>query len=253
MRGVNKERMEYLIVILLIFLNEKTVLFGTNSNSSFTNIQYLFFAGIVFCYGMLALNQSRKDNRRLLGLFMLIIPMMITSAIFLDFRGGLFISILLLLAGFTYVSSITPFRFMECFSSIIFYLSVYSIGIYFAYLIFPEPMSAVPKITNTAGILFNNYIFSVTTEVGATRLWGPFSEPGVYQMFLVFALYFYSITAKKISYFRVIVYVLAVILTKSTTGYFAIAPALIFVIMNNGSKRTKKSTYLLFILIWTGL
>lgn len=249
---------DYLMVLIMIYVSGKTLLFSTNANQTyvfFSNFFPLFFFPLLYIYT----NKRKKSlfnnvyRNRLNPFFIAFaILFLCTAVVNLDFRGGYVITILLFLTGFLY-ASVTPLKlFLTVFEKIIWWIAFLSILLFFIRSIFPGFLNYFPVVVNTRDFQFANCIVSVFPLVegsGALRLYGPFSEPGVYQIYLNLALIFNIYISGRLELTRALVYVTAIILTQSTAGYICLAIFLLYYILETKKNRARFYNYLMSFVI----
>ena len=94
----------------------------------------------------------------------------------------------------------------------------------------------------------------ITVAGGTVRNYGIFREPGVYQMFLMLGLLFYTYYGREFKIYRFFIYIVAVVLTYSTTGYIALIIYLTLYLIKDPRKISgKKKKLVTVILISVGL
>ena len=89
-------------------------------------------------------------------------------------------------------------------------------------------------------------------EISVTRLFGPFREPGVFQMFLIMGLMTHWLQSNIIKGLRISIYIVAILLTFSTTGYIALAILIVGCRLsrsNNGLKGNILYILILFVFL----
>ena len=145
---------------------------------------------------------------------------------------------------------------MYFFERILYVITIYSLILYFVRLFSPQLISFFPAIQNTMSLSFYNAVFCVIPSWGGDstiRLWGPFREPGVYQMYINLAMLFYIKLNNKLSFKRAAVYILALFLTYSTTGYIVLLITLLYFVFENDVAVNKWQKKLLVFLIFLSL
>jgi O-antigen ligase len=79
------------------------------------------------------------------------------------------------------------------------------------------------------------------------RNYGVFREPGVYSIYLILGIIYVAFYFKKISYFKLIVFLLALMSTFSTAGYLVLILVLVVFLIEN-RHHNKKIIYLSFLI-----
>lgn len=240
---------EFIIMFMIIFLSPSTMLFGTNEDNAYTKVPIVFLGILFMYYFSKQVHHNTKQIKKLSYYLIGVVGLSIfTMLINLDFRGGYAVNIVYFVIAFLFVLNY-PFKsFVVNFEKVMFVITVYSLSLLVVYLILGElPFSL---ITNSKGWTHYNAYLSTYPSYSATiydRLYGPFREPGVYQIFLNIALAFHIYIEKKISLFRGFVYITAILLTFSTTGYIVLLGILSSWVLSSSSGK-KKKYYLILLL-----
>lgn len=221
----------FLLLVIFLLVSPETVMFGTNRNTYFSILTTLMpVALILYLFEKKNIIQTRYKFLEVVAAF--VIPVILSAIINLDFSLTYLFRVILIIAGFMFARKIRIENFLQVFEIAIYYIAIYSVAIYIISRIFPAVLNIFPPIYNTNDLHYYNAIFCVIPSFFSgdwyDRLWGPFREPGVFQMYLNMALLFYIHLYKKLSISRAVVYVVAIILTQSTTGYIVLSFNLLF-------------------------
>lgn len=222
----------FILLVVILLVSPETVMFGTNRNTFFSILTTLMPVGLVF-YLFEKKNSIIQTRYKFSGVVTaFVIPVFLSAIINLDFSLTYFVRIVLITAGFMFARKIRLGDFLKVFELIIFYIAIYSIVIYTLSRLFPQILNIFPPLYSIKDLHYYNAFFCVIPSFlngdWFDRLWGPFREPGVFQMYLNMALLFYIYLNKKLSVSRAIVYVVAIILTQSTTGYIVLSFNLLY-------------------------
>ena len=240
----------YIIVFLLIFVSDDTVLFGTNNDSLFIYLKYAVVSFLLVYFYKKSKKEAaycKRPNGILLSLILLVV---LSGVINFDFTLGYPYKIILMLLAYFYCST-TPYQnfgstFVDCMT----FIAAYSLISYVIYTFTPSLVSWAPIITNSSELEFRNLILCVVPDVRfAGRLFGPFREPGVYQELLNIAIIFHVQTSSKVSIARIVLFVISIILTQSTTGYIVIALSIAYLYVNNTNKSNVSYFFIAILLI----
>lgn len=215
-----KCKIDLLIVFVVIVISEDTVLFGTNSNSLYVYVRYAIY--LLLYVALLRRNNSFCRYTSNLRFYATIFIVSICGIMVInsDYRMGYVLQMLLILLSVEIVSLIQFHRFAILFSRIVYFLSVCSIVVTTLYMFIPSVFVYFPTISNYADVTFYNlYISVVFASVDVIRNTGIFREPGVFMIYLTFALMLELFFFKKRDIRNIIVFVIALLLTKSTAGY----------------------------------
>lgn len=238
---------------------------------------YLYFAiymiiYIEFGYQMVVANQVSGFIRMMMLLF-LVIPialfkhriqkvtlmcfLIITSYVFVNiFRdAALFDYIFLLIpicVGFVLATSIEVDEFTKIYGNIILFLSIFSLGIYCINLVFPMIIQRLPYLSNvyTYSAEIHNAFFAVAiTNSENIRNYGIAWEPGAFSLLVCVALMFEITFRENVNYKRVVIFIITLITTFSTTGYFAMAGILYACFFYKRKFTKKEKSILIFIVL----
>lgn len=215
-----------LFIFLIIFVSSETILFGTNNNATYISLKNLFVF-LLFPLSFYLLHKEKKSialPASMQGWVLCFALFLLCCSIANGFTPGYISRFLLILSGFNIARSIKRIVFWSTFEKIIFFIACYSICAYVVNFAIPQVMRVFPIIDNTADYSFYNLLFCniPTNAIFATRLFGSFREPGVFQMFLIMGLMTHWLQSTTIRGLRVSVYIVAILLTLSTTGYIAL-------------------------------
>jgi len=225
-------------------------MFGVNSVKLYTTVKYVLY---IFLIVILLFKNTKKFNRTSLAFLFLSITNIILTMLFnYDLLGGYIYQIITLILSFLLVKEIEFKSFSLLFCKFLYFLSFISITIYFLVLINPTFLTIFPVIINTAGYKCYN-LFLCTVYEGDSysmlRNTGIFREPGVYMIYLNFAIIFSLFFNETLNKKYLIIYCIAIITTMSTAGII-ITGFIIFMSIFFDSKRfTKFEKYGAFILI----
>lgn len=188
---------------------------------------YLIPLSISFAF-LLSFKPKCKGN--LIILYLLFIFFLSVSSIFnQDSISSFITAILAITSGFLIAVSVSKKDFVTSFTRIMYFLSCYSIVVFFLSIIFSKFPLLFPKIIDgrsSAHWMIFAFIRPATKWV-TVRNQSIFWEPGVFQTYLILAFLLevslYGLVRKK----YIIAYILALVTTMSTTGYIALLLAII--------------------------
>ncbi len=225
-------------IFLILFISDDTVLFGPNANNIFVSFKYAFIIFAFFYFFVKATKQKiGVESLRWLSVMSALI---LLSAVFShDFSFGYIYKIVLLCTGLFFTKVVDVHGFMTRYINVMFFISVYAVSFHILGLINHSIIEIFPTVVNSANVHFYNLFISTWPNYSdIIRLFGPFREPGVYQMFVNLALLFCFVVEKELDIKKIFVFVVAIILTYSTTGYIVMAFILVFLVTLN-KKKTK--------------
>ena len=181
----------------------------------------LFVIILQLCYRMF--NIQRID-RKLFSKFYIVSAFFIFHALIFinkDISLASYIFFLLETTGMVLLLSNTnQDNFIRLYNSIVTILCTYSLILYFINLLF--------DFTDKGIVIDNRYILFLFQNIRyISRNAGPFWEPGIFQIYILIALFFTFYVIKnnsvKDNLFRIILYILTILTTRSTTGYAILA------------------------------
>jgi hypothetical protein len=242
-------------VFLILYLSRETLLFGTNSSGTMKLVGY---AGML----LLALYWMSKGKitKKRFGVASTFIFLgfltLITTGIDIKF---LYVFLLVIFAAF-FCTNVKFDDFVEAYQKIMLFLAVYSIIVFALYEIAYSLILQFPIFENEAGIRFVNLVFDmpmVKIPYHSHRSFSIFREPGVYMVFLnialMFELFFNKNNQSKRTIAHVVIYVIAVALTRSTAGYIVMALVLtLYLFFGSNSQKHKRLKFVIFIVFLAG-
>lgn len=214
----NKSKLQILEILLLILISFSPLLSNTVK------------AGIALLIVLINLKVfTNKINVKKFFLLLLLMGVFILSALY-DLRNVSSISqysILNLyfpfcfLLGYIISEKYSYSEFLTLIEKIIFIAAIFSLIGVFIYTFLPNIISYLPSYRYYHTSHKTAYIFNIILSEGGsvlTRNAGIAWEPGAFQFLVNIGLYSYLNTNKKINLFKIAIYALAVITTKSTAG-----------------------------------
>ena len=213
-----------LLLILLLFFSTDTVLFGTNSNRLFLYIPRI--VGILFILTLIIIGgkKSRFAGKEVI-LFASMLLLLSVSAVLNNEDPTTVLSRIISVSTAYYLAKHYSIdEFIDVFLGFVYVISIASILLEGIYYFAPGLLNYLPTITNTAGYYFKS-LFLSSVEMGQRgfcRAGGIFWEPGAFGVYLNFAIYFSLFHRKKLERKKIIVYIGALLLTLSTTGYVSV-------------------------------
>lgn len=237
-----------LVVILTTFFTTDTVLFGTNVYSTYQKIPQLCISAITLFLAFYVFARGRRIPVYHISVVILeIICVIMTMIATNDFRNGYIFRCVLVAFSFLAVELIDIKTYAKYFNQTMYILAILSLVCFSLEVVNHEIFSFAPRIYNSAGYGFQNLYFYVQSDAGfSPRNYGIYREPGVYQIFLIFALIFELYYFDKLNWKRVFVFSLAVLTTLSTTGILAYSLWMILVLVKPKSIPQKLKLLIVF-------
>lgn len=234
-----------LVVVLFVFafliISNKTILFGTNADTSFSFLgQYapvVLLPTISFLYKKYRHSDISTSDLN----FIILITIVVFASGFVNnnIRPGYVFMILTIFAGILSARTFSLDNFMKAYVYVVTLIAGYSIIVYLFFLIDPSLIiTNFPIIVNIRDYIFANvYLCCIPLNMNSEtlRLFGPFSEPGIFQIYINFAILFHLLLNRRPSNVVLIILSMALVLTFSTTGYIAFFFCILLYIRQTGS------------------
>lgn len=248
----NQKAFYFLTFFILIAFSSETVLWGTNNEQKIRNIGYMIFAVLVVSWIIYAFAFNIQIQKSTIFLaFLFIILSSVTALINLDLDIKYIYELLLIVSACLVCQAISLDRFQSYYVSIIYLLSIFSlIALIVNELYFPI-IEQFPIIKNKAGGEFYNLFFCVIPKTnGFRRNYGIFREPGVFAVYLMIALIFELLNTKKTNFFKVSIFIIALLTTYSTAGYISLGILLMaYLCMKSKQENRKIKAYIAIMIL----
>ncbi len=216
-----------IIVFVLMFFSNDTYLFGTNSNTLLVSLpRYIL---LVFClYSFLIIAMKGELPKRLSFVWLLMVAtFLMVSHLNEEHLNRTIIKMLCITCGFLVCCQFLFLDYAEAFCKVMYLIAVSSIIFELIAYLCPAFLRLFPVMINSSGVRFYTCFLSGldSRTLGSLtiRAGGIFWEPGVYQIYLNLAILFDLIFLMNKKRKRLIVYIIALVITFSTTGYIAFA------------------------------
>jgi hypothetical protein len=173
-----------------------------------------------------------KKNLRVKSSIVFLLPLIASLSYLLNGESIKQFEILLFyyLISFVFVIYLDFDKWCDAYLSVIQFIAILSIILYFIYIAFPSIIDALPTTANSARRTTHTIFFCLTPFEG--RSIGIFWEPGAFQIYLMIAIIIEYFTYGLKRYSRLAILLIANILTFSTTAFIATG-VLIIVILTN--------------------
>lgn len=230
------------ILVLFLILSTDTILFKTNQEPllryiSWTLICISAFVGILFQYHRL--------GDEFIYLILMCAAILLSMSITQDLTGGYIFKIVLLIFGLCFTRWIELKTFSKLY---IWWMKLIAIVSLLA-IVFQSDilhMKFIPTISNGLytfkSLGLTNLLIGaapVSAGIPLVRNYGPFWEPGVFQIYLVIALIFSLFLSSKINYIDCIIFGVTILTTFSTAGYIVLVIVLLAFFYKKGYIGTK--------------
>lgn len=239
MKKVNADFKSVIFMFLILFISDDSLLLGTNSEPLTVIVKFGFFISLTL-FGIAHIwNRKLKIDRDTFMIFIILSMLIFLSAIInVDIRFGYLYRIWILLLGVIYTKVLSYEKIIVSFVSVMQFIASYSIVVYVIEIFRKNLLTYFPTIINSANNTFYNLFFTVVPHQnwGVPRNYGFFREPGVYIIFLLLALAFRIFIIGSPKIWNQIILVVAVLTTRSTTGYIALVILYVLYIFSDTKK-----------------
>lgn len=211
------------ILGVLIFISDDTILFGTNIDTNYLVFKYFAYFVVI----IILLMRLRLDLIKDFGiyfLYVILVSIALTSVFNLDFSGGYAYQAVVVFLAFLIVQSLDFSLFSDIFTKYVFVLSSLSLLIFLVASYSAWILDYFPTGENTAGVEFVTfYVGSVYRGVGEVRNASIFREPGVFAIYILFAILFQLFLSVKINIKFIVCFFVALFSTFSTAAFIAMS------------------------------
>lgn len=212
-----------LLMLMVLFISDDTVMFGTNINQAYVVIRYIVYVlaiiGLVL-YPATSPSIEGAPKYTIYIAAIMLVSFGLTMGMNGDVRPGYFLEmIVLVLAGMISIR-VKRDDFLPAFNLVLLYIASFSIAVFVLTIVARPVLSIFPVTENYANVEFSNLLLTVVfrdTEV--LRNTGIFREPGVFSLYLLTGLMIELYFFKQQRYLYTGVYLVALITTMSTTGF----------------------------------
>lgn len=245
---------EYLVVFFLIFATD-SVIVCSNDNRIWARISWIILFILLFYYMQKSGFKIRKQDINLILLCACLMLSMVKNDSLLTVNY--YQRVTLILVSLFIARDIEYDRFIKYFLAIMKLIAIVSL-VGFAFHSIIESSSLFPVImTGNGTIPFKTLFFTnIRCGVPVNRNFGPFWEPGAYQIYLNWALFYELNKSNRINIMNVLLFSIAVITTKSSAGLIILGLVFIcFYLKKERTKTVKKTNYkiIIFILAVSGV
>ena len=223
---------DLLVTFIIVYFSNDTLLFGTNES----RIMFWIHIGVLGILGLyLFLTSKVMDRRHLLLLLFFAVLILLSLIANLDLSIKYIYEIIVITISLLLIKRMMVRQFSRCFCAIFEFLSFFSILMFIIILTIPGFVSFLPSITNESGIVYKNALFCVIEGIGESgipHMYGIFREPGVFAVFIAVAFLLEILFADEISYRRIIIFSVALLITFSTAGYLLLLMLIVLLMVS---------------------
>lgn len=234
---------DYSCLLFVFFL-----IFATDSLITITiNVQTIYYYGfrcIAICMCPVLLLKTvniRSMSLRAFSYLIVLASVMTLCAFFnSEFTFIIAIKLVYIMLGYAAVEYFGSDKIIDTFVNVMLFIATFSFICYLLFIINPGMFDILPNIRIVAAKSkrvsnFSNAIFSVLPKntYGFPRNYGIFAEPGVYQVYLIFAmigLLYRNNTRKAV---KLVILIASILTTFSTTGYIVAVCLIAFYFFTN--------------------
>lgn len=235
----------WLFVFLLFYISADTSLFATDSATLFGRVFSIFLLGSAVTAILLSL---KSPHYKYLGTFgVIFLSFVITIIINNSFSGGFILQLSLYIIAIFIVERIPFYKFCVYYEKLVFFFACCSILFYLLRLLSLDyPGIFIVHADN----IYHHNLFSsyLTYSSSIIRNFSIFREPGVYAIYLNFAILINILSSKK-NNIKLLIFYTALITTFSTTGVIVGILLLVLKFNSLGKKSTVLSLLLVGIII----
>lgn len=231
-----------LLILIALFFSHDTLLFGINSSEICITIRKVVPFILLFVLSVNFIRKPELGKKDLLAIISLIVLLLASCVINDEEIANYIYRLIIILDAFLLV--LLNINVMEKYTSIMYFLSCYSLPFFVCINLFKNILSYMPMVTTYIGHIYVHAIFFVAPLQGTslysfTRNHGIFREPGVFMLLLVIAV-LYEFTKCKLDTRKIIVFIATILSTGSTAGLIILtAIFMVFCIKTKGVRYKK--------------
>lgn len=249
----NEKTMPKWPLLLLLFTSVDTLVFGTNSDIRFLYVPRLLGAIFVIVLPFMYSGSIKKiivNKRDIYILLLMLFIMLISGIINSESIETLLSRLIVVLLAYVICHTYSQLFFAEVFDLFMFIVSIFTVLTEVLTYILPGLIMKLPTVTNTVNYSFYSFVLiqMQTTEINNTfvRANGIFWEPGAFAIYLIFALIIQLFVLNKSNIYRIIIYIVCILITFSTTGYLSLGVLIISYIFSRKSNNLSKKIKVIF-------
>lgn len=253
-RKKGKIDISFILTFIIIFVSNDTLLFGTNENRIF----FWVHVGILLATFVYILFHIHSINKKVVffsvGIVFFMMMTLVINADTTEIIKYIYNAFVIFLCAI-FCKYVSRQRFFSCVATIMYYMSIFAIALFFLWVVAAPVVRIFPSITNESGITYYYLGLGFLEELSAgvlPRMYGVFREPGVFTCFLMFALIIQLYFMENLNIKRVAIISLAAILTFSTAAYillFTILCGYFLKQLFSRENKHKKVWFLFFVLV----
>lgn len=209
----------YILSFVSITISDDVFIFGAiKDGESFLALKYSIYLFLCLWFALRQVKQKLDINLFLILIF-IFSSLLATQLVNNDFSFGYYYQFIIFLLAASIVRECDFEIFLTSSKNIIFWLGAFSLIIYFLNIVFSGFFDWAPVALNRADVAVKNlFVGYVYVDESIKRNSSIFREPGVFAVYIFFALLVEIFIEKKISLPRVFVFLCMMVTTYSTSG-----------------------------------
>ncbi|WP_276382071.1 hypothetical protein [Flavobacterium sp. H4147] len=229
----------YIVLFIIIYISDDTFNFGTNENYVYLLAKYIIYLLLtVYLLSVTNLKFLTTLTKSSLVFYLIVFFIILTSFYNFDISGGYVYQIWLFFLALLVVNFYSSKQFIYVYLKIVYTLSFVSLLIFIISNISSSIFQIFPMQTNSAGAnVYNLGICMVSFENTYIRNMSIFREPGVFMIYLNFAVILELFFKEEINRRYLLVFILAIVSTFSTAAFIILGTILFAYLFIKSTKK----------------
>ena len=239
----------FMLTFILVYFSSDTFMFGTNSNTFFTSIPR--YITIMLLLYLLVFYKSSGNWLSVFAYILALIFLFSISCFINEETFMRYLSILIyILFAFVFATRFSAAEFLKALDKFLYIICIMAIIIEIVAYVSPSLIRLFPIVKVYAGSgIYNMFLGGIHQEIlmkPVIRTNGIFWEPGVFQIYINLCLMYQLFLCKKPDFRRVMIYIIAVLITFSTAGYIVLLWVLLIYALFTYTNKDSKPTNVVF-------
>lgn len=239
-KSVNSLKLtHYIVLLIIIYISDDTFNFGTNENYTYLLAKYIVYLLLtLYLLSVTNLKFLTILTKSSLVFYLIVFFIIITSFYNFDVSGGYIYQIWLFFLACLVINFYSQKQFIYIYLKLVYILSFISLFIFIVSNISSSFFEMFPMQTNSAGAnVYNLGICMVSFENTYIRNMSIFREPGVFMIYLNFAVILELFFKEEINRRYLLVFILAVVSTFSTAAFIILGTILFAYLFIKSTKK----------------
>lgn len=239
-KSVNSLKLpHYIVLLIIIYISDDTFNFGTNENYTYLLAKYIVYLLLtLYLLSVTNLKFLTILTKSSLVFYLIVFFIIITSFYNFDVSGGYIYQIWLFFLACLVINFYSQKQFIYIYLKLVYILSFISLFIFIISNISSSFFEMFPMQTNSAGAnVYNLGICMVSFENTYIRNMSIFREPGVFMIYLNFAVILELFFKEEINRRYLLVFILAVVSTFSTAAFIILGTILFAYLFIKSTKK----------------